>query len=627
MKIKNIKKTFLLVVMLLSLAICGSVSAETTIPSTITIDQTKTSLSTDALHYIESNTGDWDDNIKTPMHYAFVNGVSIPVYCFERGYEAYNPDAFPSYSGVFTLNNLNEELSQAGYVYIALHGFPEQQFTGDDKKDYYITQIALWWYQDLLKGVSDSTDGIMPADFKSETAGNMTNYSDPEGLFGYIKTLAHAAAKASNPSVTLSLNKVDFSYNSDYSKFQATVKATTNGTLGRPTLIKDANVSNATYSGTSSPYKVTVPVDSLNGMTGSVTFKIGSTLSTKVVYLYKSSTPIDFGSKVLQKLFVPFDDTLSTEKSIKLTASKTGIRVSKVDESGKAVKGATLRLTDSSGNKIDEWVTDGTVKEIYNFKPGKVTLTEIKTPDGYTTMESITKEVTAGSMISINAINNKNEIEISKQDATTGEELPGATLVLKDSDGKVVEKWISSTEPHVVKGLKAGATYTLEETIAPDGYALTSSVKFTLNDEGKVDEPVIMKNEQITVKFYKKDSETKEMLAGSELVLKDSDGKEIERWISTTEPNIIKGLIAGETYTLEEVVAPEGYDKAEKVTFTVDSKKTLQEVTMYDRLTVIDVPNTGSYTSMILYISGALILLSGVIGITLYIKRRKSEQI
>ena len=75
------------------------------------------------------------------------------------------------------------------------------------------------------------------------------------------------------------------------------------------------------------------------------------------------------------------------------------------------------------------------------------------------------------------------------------------------------------------------------------------------------------------------------------------------------------------------MVAPEGYDKAEKVTFTVDSKKTLQEVTMYDRLTVIDVPNTGSYTSMILYISGALILLSGVIGITLYIKRRKSEQI
>lgn len=622
MKLKNIKKTFLLVVMLFSLTVCGSVSAETTIPSTITIDQTKTSYPSELLHYIESNTGNLADHIKSPEQYAVVNGVSIPVYCFEREKLPYNPGIYNS--DAYTLNKVGK-LSQAGYGYIASHGFPVKRFTNDDSENYYITQIALWWYRDLLNGVSDDTNGIMPADFKSETAGNMTNYSDPQGLFGYIKTLAHAAYNASNPSVTLSLNKVDFSYSSDYSKFQATVKATTNGTLGTPTLIKDANVSNATYSGTSSPYTVTVPVDSLNGMTGSVTFEIGSTLKTKVVYLYKTTATTDSGD--FQQLFVPFDDTLSTEKSIKLTASKTGIRVSKVDESGKAVKGATLRLTDSSGKKIDEWVTDGTVKEIYNFKPGKVTLTEIKTPDGYTTMESITKEVTAGSMISINAINNKNEIEISKQDATTGEELPGATLVLKDSDGKVVEKWISSTEPHVVKGLKAGATYTLEETIAPDGYALTSSVKFTINDEGKVDEPVIMKNEQITVKFYKKDSETKEMLAGSELVLKDSDGKEIERWISTTEPNVIKGLKAGETYTLEEVVAPEGYDKAEKVTFTVDSKKTLQEVTMYDSLTVIDVPNTGSYTSMILYISGALILLSGVIGITLYIKRRKSEQI
>ena len=41
-------------------------------------------------------------------------------------------------------------------------------------------------------------------------------------------------------------------------------------------------------------------------------------------------------------------------------------------------------------------------------------------------------------------------VVISKKDITNGEELPGAHLEVIDSDGTVVEKWISGEEPHEI---------------------------------------------------------------------------------------------------------------------------------------------------------------------------------
>ena len=75
------------------------------------------------------------------------------------------------------------------------------------------------------------------------------------------------------------------------------------------------------------------------------------------------------------------------------------------------------------------------------------------------------------------------DVEISKVDATTGKELPGATLVIKDSTGKEIDKWVSTSETHKVK-LNPG-TYTLTETIAPEGYLLSKeTVTFTVKADG-----------------------------------------------------------------------------------------------------------------------------------------------
>ena len=86
----------------------------------------------------------------------------------------------------------------------------------------------------------------------------------------------------------------------------------------------------------------------------------------------------------------------------------------------------------------------------------------------------------------LNFINTETSVKVSKLDAASKEELPGALLQIFDSADQEIAKWTSSNEAHEVKGLKIGETYRLHEEIGPDGYAKAYDATFVLNDEGKV---------------------------------------------------------------------------------------------------------------------------------------------
>ena len=89
-------------------------------------------------------------------------------------------------------------------------------------------------------------------------------------------------------------------------------------------------------------------------------------------------------------------------------------------------------------------------------------------------------------------VDDTTKVRISKQDVTTGKELPGATLQIIDENGNVVEEWVSTNEPHMIEGkLIAGKEYTLKEIIAPEGYEIANEIKFTVNEDGSVTEVVM----------------------------------------------------------------------------------------------------------------------------------------
>ena len=122
------------------------------------------------------------------------------------------------------------------------------------------------------------------------------------------------------------------------------------------------------------------------------------------------------------------------------------------------------------------------------------------------------------------------KVQISKKDLTTKEELPGAELTLTDEKGNEIDRWVSTDAPHYMERLPAGK-YTLTEVTAPDGYAIAERVEFEVLPTGEV-QTFEMFDDTIKVKISKVDITTNEELPGAELVIKDKDGTEIDRWIS-----------------------------------------------------------------------------------------------
>ena len=67
-----------------------------------------------------------------------------------------------------------------------------------------------------------------------------------------------------------------------------------------------------------------------------------------------------------------------------------------------------------------------------------------------------------------------NFTEIGVVDATTGRNIAGATLVIRDENGDIVYEFVT-TDERIFINLKIG-NYTLIETIAPCGYESSSNV-------------------------------------------------------------------------------------------------------------------------------------------------------
>ena len=173
----------------------------------------------------------------------------------------------------------------------------------------------------------------------------------------------------------------------------------------------------------------------------------------------------------------------------------------KVDENKKSLENALFGLfaVDTAEFTADNAYMTAVSDENGHFEFDKIPygeyiVREIEAPTGYILSdESYPVTISEdGEVIEIKAVNKSTKVRISKQDITTGEELPGATLQIIDEDGNVVEEWVSTDEAHFIEGkLIAGKEYTLRETIAPDGYEIANEIRFTVNEDGSVTEVVM----------------------------------------------------------------------------------------------------------------------------------------
>lgn len=267
---------------------------------------------------------------------------------------------------------------------------------------------------------------------------------------------------------------------------------------------------------------------------------------------------------------------------------KGNVEVVKVDsDDERPIANVTFELIklndDGSEEVIGVYETDedGQIN-VQNLEYGKYIFQEVSRPDGYATPKKDRHDITidsSGQLIEVRVENEPTQVRITKKRLIDEEELPGAHLSLRDSQGNLIAEWISGDEPYEIKRLKIGETYTLTEDLAPLGYATAQSISFTILDTGEI-QAVTMFNDLTWVDILKVDGVTEETIAGAELELINPEGESISTWISTSEPYTVRGLAVGETYTIKELNAPTGYASTTEVTtFMVEDSREIQAVT------------------------------------------------
>ena len=506
---KRIRNLMIMVLALIGLTSVGLLNVNASAPSSVTIK------SKSSLYYYTEKKG--TDYISGYNFYRKELTDGKMVYCVSN--------INTSVPAGLTLS-LRGEISDPGLDYIIRNGYPYKGFTGDALKDYYITQSAIWEYYDETRG--------------SNNWGRTTFTSGDTGMKRHVFNLVQGARSAK-------------------------ITETTGPSLNLVVVNKNMTLSNDNSYYVSAPIKVNM--DETNG-----------------TYEVKLST-------------APTDTIIkSTTGEVKNTFNAGEEFVVYVPASVK--QSGTVKLSVSS---------KGTVSKSYEYTSGR---------GGYQDIGMIYEtSLDVSESLTLNYEKVLTKVKISKQDITNKEELPGATLVIKDSSGNVVETWVSGTTPHYIEGLKEG-NYTLTETIAPNGYILSSeTIEFTLKADGKVSLVTMYNEREATkVKISKQDITSKEEVAGATLVIKDSSGNVVETWVSGTTPHYIEGLKEG-SYTLTETIAPDGYIlSSETITFEVKDDGSVTSVVMYnEKMTEVPITDLNINGTTIAVASVLMILGTGLV--------------
>ena len=234
----------------------------------------------------------------------------------------------------------------------------------------------------------------------------------------------------------------------------------------------------------------------------------------------------------------------------------------------------------AANEMVEKAVTnvDGKIHFLSDLPLGQYYVKELQAPKGYATSDEVfyvdadyQGDTTDVIEVAAECLNTPIRVEFSKTDITGDHELAGATLMLLDEDGNLIDQWISEKEPHLVEMIPTG-NYILREYTSPYGYKIANNLAFTVSDTAEI-QKVQMKDDYLygKIALIKHDAISDKKLDGVEFEIRDSDGNVLETLVTDkngyaeskelpictyTENGIFDKHI---TYYLVETKAKEGY--------------------------------------------------------------------
>lgn len=231
---------------------------------------------------------------------SYINSVSFRVkksssgnyvYCLNRHKNTYAVENF------FVAQKLD-----AGFKYLIENGFPNTSITGDSNKDYYITQIAIWLYQDRTGQYVEYNGNKSNLDVDFIVKNNNSN-DDSEHLMKNIIVLLEGAINARNSSkectndvIGVGNYNIELKKSGDYYVSDAvSVKASGSYTVEfvgsiKGAVITDSNGLEKTTFSKNDKFVIKVPTN--------VTFKAFSVIIKSTAKCSNSSFVYEYRSKV-----------------------------------------------------------------------------------------------------------------------------------------------------------------------------------------------------------------------------------------------------------------------------------------------------------------------------------------
>ena len=238
----------------------------------------------------------------------------------------------------------------------------------------------------------------------------------------------------------------------------------------------------------------------------------------------------------------------------------------KADErTGKGVPGAVFKVETADGDFIGQYTTDAQGEALVRpIKPGHYIVTEVSAPDGYIVSTPNSKTITVKAGV-VNRVEFKDaergSLVIRLEDQKDGHKLENGRFELYwAADGSKVAEGVTDNSGSIVWGSLIPGDYIIKQTYAPDGY---TRVDVELRATVVSGETVIVVFKDCTAGLVieKIDRITKETLPGARFqVTRDTDNIVIGEYVTDEDGlALVSGLIPG-LYTVEELVAPTGYE-------------------------------------------------------------------